>query len=135
MPSSEQQWSAASILNVLSLGIFWARFLFPVLPQPVAGSPAIYEEFYYTLSQLYYMVNSNPDILPHTVQAVQLVPEDAVVRPAPLPNPRPPRDVDPTVAPEDQDVPGPVQPAPQPPPLPSRPRARKSLKPAKAPRK
>ena len=134
MPSSEQQWSAASILNVLSLGIFWARFLFPVLPQPVAGSPAIYEEFYYTLSQLYYMVNTNPDILPHSVQAVQLVPEDALVRPPPIPNPRPPRDVD-LAAPEGHQDPDAAQPAPQPPPLPQRPRARKNVKPARAPRK
>ena len=49
MPASEEQWAAASLLNVVSLGLFWANNLYPNLPPPTELSTDIYIHFYSTM--------------------------------------------------------------------------------------
>ena len=136
MPASEEQWAAASLLNVVSLGLFWANNLYPSLPTPNQLSTDIYIHFYSTMREIHCILRAHPEYIPPMEGILQLVPlpssvqlqevlpgvpapQDLVV-PAPQPNPRRPRD-GPATTPEGQEVQMELaMPAPQPPPIPSR---------------
>ena len=146
MPASEEQWAAASLLNVVSVALFWANNLFLNLPLPNETSTPIYLHFYRTMREIHHIILTHPEYLPAMNGILQLVPlpnatqhhhqvnypQDLMPSPAPQPPPRHPRDGA-VPAPEEQVVPAEQHiPAPQPPPLPARVERRRNPVAAKA---
>ena len=86
MPNSDDPGlAAATIVNCLSLILFWVRHLPPRLPRPREGNDPIYRYFFNVMTQLRAIVDQHPASLPATDAVVTVrvhdlpAPEDQVV--------------------------------------------------------
>ena len=101
MPTSTNQSepgsAAATVLNFLSLLLFWSRHLPSRLPAPTDSTDGIYNHFYQVMQRVRFLGDRFPQTLPQStgISTIRVLdnttPEASGVIPPPLPNPRPPR--------------------------------------------
>ena len=98
--NSDPTLAAASLINALSLIMFWLKHLPTRLPQPRPNHEGIYNHFYRVMQQVHQLNEHFPESIPDSTGVVTIKVRPACshevqvldVLPAPQPKHRPPRD-------------------------------------------